>query len=478
MGMMVQGVWRDIPRDFKSTGGAFVRPDTAFRESVSLADAEPGRYRLYVSRACPWAHRTLIMRAFARLEKVVPVFNADPYMAENGWEFDEGSAGIRYLHQLYAKAKPDYTGRVSVPALWDEKTQRIVNNESSEIIRMMGSDLYPVKLRKEIDAVNERVYQHGQQRRVPRGLLHRAGQVRSGGDRAVRHARLAGEAAGEAALAVRREAHRGRRAPFHHAGTLRRRLLLALQMQPAAAGGLSETMALHEKVLRAAGSGAHGRSRRDQVALLPQPEAGQSDADRTQGTGARLALALALALAAGAGAVAAQSDPYVDTLAPGGAAVGYTWREQSSPYRGAHTPRSFDPLYLYEGDYAYLHGTRAGLKAGASAWRFDAFVAQRFDGYNADRIPYGLEGQPVREPGFDVGVSARLRTAWGSPYVELRHDASHRSEGSEARLGVSGNGWRRGNLRGAAARRAHLPQRDASTTTTTTLAPAPTSSSA
>jgi putative glutathione S-transferase len=158
MGMMVEGVWRDIPRDFKSTGGAFVRPDTAFRESVSLADAEPGRYRLYVSRACPWAHRTLIMRAFAGLEKVVPVFNADPYMAENGWEFDAGSAGIRYLHQLYAKAKPDYTGRVSVPALWDEKAQRIVNNESSEIIRMMGADLYPEKLRKEIDAVNDRVY--------------------------------------------------------------------------------------------------------------------------------------------------------------------------------------------------------------------------------------------------------------------------------------------------------------------------------
>jgi len=158
---MVQGVWRDIPRDFKSTGGAFVRPDAAFRETASLADAEPGRYRLYVSRACPWAHRTLIVRAFARLEKVLPVFYADPYMAENGWEFhgkDGNSGGIRFLHELYAKAKPDYTGRVSVPVLWDEKTRRIVNNESSEIIRMMGTDLYPEKLRKEIDAVNDRVY--------------------------------------------------------------------------------------------------------------------------------------------------------------------------------------------------------------------------------------------------------------------------------------------------------------------------------
>ena len=203
-------------------------------------------------------------------------------------------------------------------------------------------------------------------------------------------------------------------------------------------------MALHEKVLRIARGSADRRSRRDQVALLPQPEADQPDADRPQGSGARLSLALALALAAGA--AAAQSDPYVDTLAPGGAAVGYTWRDQSSPYRGARTPRSLDPLYLYEGDYAYLHGTRAGLKADAGVWRFDAFVAERFDGYNADRIPYGLEGQPVREPGFDLGVSARLRTAWGSPYVELRRDASHASGGSEARLGIWGNGLRRGNL--------------------------------
>jgi glutathionyl-hydroquinone reductase len=156
MGMMVEGVWRDIPRDFKSTGGAFVRPDSAFRERVSLAEAEPGRFCLYVSRACPWAHRTLIVRAFSRLEKRVPVFYADPYMAENGWEFNAG--GIRYLHELYAKAKPDYTGRVSVPVLWDAKAGRIVNNESSEIIRMMGAKLYPEDLRKEIDAVNARVY--------------------------------------------------------------------------------------------------------------------------------------------------------------------------------------------------------------------------------------------------------------------------------------------------------------------------------
>jgi putative glutathione S-transferase len=154
--MMVDGSWREVPRDFKSTGGAFVRPDTFFRDRASLAGAEPGRYRLYVSRACPWAHRTLIVRAFAKLDKRLPVFHADPYMGENGWEFNAG--GIRYLHELYARTKPAYTGRVSVPVLWDEQEGRIVNNESSEIIRMMGAELYPEKLRKEIDAVNERVF--------------------------------------------------------------------------------------------------------------------------------------------------------------------------------------------------------------------------------------------------------------------------------------------------------------------------------
>jgi len=165
MGMMVGGVWRDIPRDTKSTGGAFVRPESAFRNRISVAEA--GRYHLYVSKACPWAHRTLILRALKGLEKAIPVFYAGPYMGENGWEYDSG--GIRYLHELYARAKPDYTGRVSVPVLWDSKTQAIVNNESSEIIRMLNGefegfatrrlhDLYPEKLRKEIDAVNDRVY--------------------------------------------------------------------------------------------------------------------------------------------------------------------------------------------------------------------------------------------------------------------------------------------------------------------------------
>jgi len=163
---MVEGVWRDVPRETKSTGGEFIRPESGFRERVS-APVEPGRYHLYVSRACPWAHRTLLVRAMKGLEKAIPAFYAAPEMRENGWEYGEG--GIRYLHELYTRTRRDFSGRVTVPVLWDARLGRIVNNESSEIIRMLNCefdplarrrlpDLYPQSLRKDIDAVNERVY--------------------------------------------------------------------------------------------------------------------------------------------------------------------------------------------------------------------------------------------------------------------------------------------------------------------------------
>jgi putative glutathione S-transferase len=165
MGMLIQGVWRDVARDTKSTGGAFVRPESAFRGRVE--DPQPGRYRLYVAKSCPWAHRTLVVRALKGLEKAIPVFCAEPGMYENGWQFREG--GIEFLHQLYSRAQPGYTGRVTVPVLWDEHEQRIVNNESSEIIRMLNrdfdafarrrlADLYPEAHKKEIDWLNDRIY--------------------------------------------------------------------------------------------------------------------------------------------------------------------------------------------------------------------------------------------------------------------------------------------------------------------------------
>jgi putative glutathione S-transferase len=165
MGMLVEGVWKDVQRDTKSTGGAFVRPDSAFRDRVTGVEA--GRYRLYVSKSCPWAHRTLVVRAMKGLEKAIPAFYAGPDMLENGWEFNTG--GIRFLHELYVKADKRYTGRVTVPVLWDEQETRIVNNESSEIIRMLNrdfdalarrklDDLYPENLRREIDWLNDRIY--------------------------------------------------------------------------------------------------------------------------------------------------------------------------------------------------------------------------------------------------------------------------------------------------------------------------------
>jgi putative glutathione S-transferase len=134
--------------------------------------AQPGRYRLYVSYACPWAHRALIFRKLKGLESVIPVSVVEPVMSDEGWAFsaelpDDGN-GFRHLHQLYTAARPGYSGRVTVPVLWDSERRTIVNNESAEIIRMLNSefdaltpvrsDYYPAALRKEIDAVNDYVY--------------------------------------------------------------------------------------------------------------------------------------------------------------------------------------------------------------------------------------------------------------------------------------------------------------------------------
>ena len=181
MGMLVRGVWQDVWYDTRTTGGAFVRQDATFRNQVSPEPGarfrpEEGRYHLYVSLACPWAHRTLIARALKGLERAIPVSVVDPLMLERGWEFSGGPGcapdplhGDRYLYQVYQRARGDYTGRVTVPVLWDRQEGTIVNNESSEILRMLNSafdglatrpcpDLYPEDLRSAIDAVNERVY--------------------------------------------------------------------------------------------------------------------------------------------------------------------------------------------------------------------------------------------------------------------------------------------------------------------------------
>jgi putative glutathione S-transferase len=186
MGRLVEGVWRDEPPAGKRRDGRFVRAETRFRNWVTADGsagptgtggfaAAPGRYHLYVSLACPWAHRTLIMRRLKGLSDAIGVSVVHWHLAENGWEFREGPGatgdrlyGRRYLHEIYTRAEPHYSGRVSVPVLWDQERATIVNNESAEIIRMLnsafdgvgarGSDFYPERLRPAIDALNDKIY--------------------------------------------------------------------------------------------------------------------------------------------------------------------------------------------------------------------------------------------------------------------------------------------------------------------------------
>jgi putative glutathione S-transferase len=180
MGMLIDGKRHDRWYDTNKTGGRFVRGESAFRHSVTADGssgfpAEPGRYHLYVSLACPWASRTLIFRKLKGLEAAVSLSVVDPYMGENGWSFSDGPGCIpdpifnaRYLYEIYTAADPHYTGRVTVPVLWDKKAATIVNNESAEILRMFNSafdafgraeiDFYPQALRAEIDVVNDFVY--------------------------------------------------------------------------------------------------------------------------------------------------------------------------------------------------------------------------------------------------------------------------------------------------------------------------------
>ncbi|NWJ26811.1 glutathione S-transferase family protein [Rhizobium sp. RM] len=190
MGMLVEGVWQDVWYDTKETKGHFKRSASQFRNWITANGApgpsghggfkaEAGRYHLYVSFACPWAHRTLIFRKLKSLEDLISVSVVDPLMLEKGWEFKPESTrtpgatpdhlfGFSALSQLYTKADPKYSGRVTVPVLWDKQTETIVSNESAEIIRMFNSafdgltgntaDFYPEAQREDIDALNALIY--------------------------------------------------------------------------------------------------------------------------------------------------------------------------------------------------------------------------------------------------------------------------------------------------------------------------------
>ena len=180
MGLLVDGKWVDQWYDTSASGGEFIRQDAQFRNTIgegSEFPVESNRYHLYVSLACPWAHRTLIFRKIKKLEQHIGVTVVKSEMLSHGWELsDEAIAtfekspieDIQYMHQVYTHMDANYNGRVTVPVLWDKKTKRIVNNESSEIIRILNTafneltdvktDYYPQALRTQIDEVNELVY--------------------------------------------------------------------------------------------------------------------------------------------------------------------------------------------------------------------------------------------------------------------------------------------------------------------------------
>ena len=186
MGLLMKGQWVDRWYDTESNNGRFARSEAQFRNWVTADGsagptgdagfkAESGRYHLYVSLACPWAHRTLIFRQLKGLESMISVSVVNPLMREHGWTFEPGDGVVadplhlaRYMHQIYTAADPEYSGRVTIPLLWDKQQNRPVSNESAEIIRMFNSafdgvgaqpgDYYPLALRSEIDRLNAHIY--------------------------------------------------------------------------------------------------------------------------------------------------------------------------------------------------------------------------------------------------------------------------------------------------------------------------------
>ena len=187
MGLLINGVWSDQWYDTSKTKGEFIRTKSQFRNWITPNGSpgpsgeggflpKAGRYHLYVSLACPWAHRTLIFRKLKSLNDIIPISVVHPHMLDKGWTFEDWNGqtkdalyGYKYLHQLYTKANPEYSGRVTVPILWDTERETIVSNESSEIIRMFNFvfndltknkiDYYPKELRKNIDSINSNIYE-------------------------------------------------------------------------------------------------------------------------------------------------------------------------------------------------------------------------------------------------------------------------------------------------------------------------------
>ena len=298
MGLLIDGKWHTDWYDTKATKGRFVRKDSSFRNWVTADGeagpsgdggfkAEAGRYHLYVSMACPWAHRTLIFRRLKGLEDMISLSAVNAFMGDEGWTFDEGDDVIAdsvnhkaRLHEVYTQADPEYSGRVTVPVLWDKERNTIVSNESSEIIRMFNSafddigatpgDYYPEPLRDEIDALNDFIYPN-----INNGV-YRAGfattqdayeeavqDVFAALDKLERQAR-------RAALPGRLDDYGGRLATVYHPGALRRRLRRTFQMQCAPHRGLPEPLGLRTRPVSTARHRRDREARPHQAALLRQ----------------------------------------------------------------------------------------------------------------------------------------------------------------------------------------------------------------
>jgi glutathionyl-hydroquinone reductase len=285
MGLLIDGRWHDQWYDTSANGGRFVRSDSVFRNWVTTDGttgptgiggyrAEAGRYHLYVSLACPWAHRTLIFRALKGLTPLIDVSVVHWLMAEQGWSFDAGDGvvpdpvgGAHYLHEVYTRSDPTYSGHVTVPVLWDKKTGTIVNNESSDIIRMFNTafdgigakagDYYPEALRTEIDGLNARIYAT-----VNNGV-YRAGFATNG-----------------------RRNHGSRLAAVHDADPVRSRLCRPFQMQHPEDCRLSAPFRLYAHPVPDRGCRSDGQSWAHQAPLLSEPPHIESEWHRSGRTGA------------------------------------------------------------------------------------------------------------------------------------------------------------------------------------------------
>ncbi len=311
-GEMIDGVWHTRFHNTKATGGRFKRTEPKFRNWVTGdGSAGPsgtggfaaarGRYHLYVSLACPWAHRTVVFRKLKGLEDVISMSEVEPVMGDEGWQFGPDADldtvnGKKHLHEIYTLADPAYTGRVSVPILWDKERAAIVNNESPEIIRMFNTafdaftnertDYYPAELRGEIDAINKRVFES-----VNNGV-YRSGFAST--QEAYEEAFLdlfatldwLEEKLSRQRYLGRRPHHRGGLAAVHHHPALRRGLLQPLQMQSAPHRGLPEPVELSARALSVAGRRRHGEHGPHQAALLHEHAAPQPERHRAVGAGA------------------------------------------------------------------------------------------------------------------------------------------------------------------------------------------------